>query len=142
MKKLILVAAAATMIAAPAYAAPGDRNARNDRVKVQKVQKQLQRAHRAQARTVYRQPVQVRNVYRPQVQVRNVYRQPVQAQRKWARGQRFDHRYAANYRVVDNYRAYNLNAPPYGYRYVQSNNDVVLVAIASGIIGAVFGNLL
>ena len=29
MKKLILVAAAATMIAAPAYAAPGDRNAQD-----------------------------------------------------------------------------------------------------------------
>jgi Ni/Co efflux regulator RcnB len=130
MKKFILIAAAAGMFAVPANAAPGGRDHRAD---VQKVQK-----HRIAQRTS-----------RNAVQVRNVYRQPVQQVRvqavrghQWSRGQRFDRRYATNYRVIDNYRAYHLNAPPYGYRYVQSNNDVVLVAIASGIIGAVFGNLL
>ena len=140
MKKFILIAAAASMFAVPANAAPGGRD---HRANVQKVQKQ-----RIAQRT-NRNAVQVRNVYRQPVQVRNVYRQPVQQVRvqavrghQWSRGQRFDRRYATNYRVIDNYRAYHLNAPPYGYRYVQSNNDVVLVAIASGIIGAVFGNLL
>ena len=146
MKKFILLAAAATMIAVPANAAP---NGRNDRGNVQKVQKAQKKQVRVVQRAAKRNVVQVRNVYRQPVQVRNVYRQPVQQVRvqavrghQWSRGQRFDRRYANNYRVVDNYRAYNLNAPPYGYRYVQSNNDIVLVAIASGIIGAVFGNLL
>ncbi len=141
MKKFILIAAAATLFAVPANAAPGGRN---DRA-VHKLQRQ-QVAPRAG-----RNAVQVRNVYRQPVQVRNVYRQPVRVQQvrvqanrghRWSRGQRFDRRYATNYRVIDNYRAYHLNAPPTGYRYVQSNNDIVLVAIASGIIGAVFGNLL
>jgi len=70
-----------------------------------------------------------------------------QRYRKWQRGQRFDQRQAQNYRQID-YRQYNrqyrghLNAPPRGYRYVQSGNDIVLVSIASGIIGAIFGNMI
>jgi Ni/Co efflux regulator RcnB len=133
MKKLILLAAA-TMIAVPANAAAGGRH-EHDRAYVQKVQKQrvIQRTNRhvIQSRTAYRQPVRVQQV-----------RVQMNRDHQWSRGQRFDRRYAANYRVIDNYRAYHLNAPPYGYHYVQSNNDIVLVAIASGIIGAVFGNLL
>jgi Ni/Co efflux regulator RcnB len=62
--------------------------------------------------------------------------------RDWQRGQRFDSRYARNYRQID-YRQYRgLRAPPRGYRYVQSGNDAVLVAITSGIIGAVFANMI
>jgi len=62
--------------------------------------------------------------------------------RNWQRGQRFDSRYARNYRQID-YRQYRgLRAPPRGYRYVQSGNDAVLVAITSGIIGAVFANMI
>lgn len=62
--------------------------------------------------------------------------------RSWQRGQRFDSRYARNYRQID-YRQYRgLRAPPRGYRYVQSGNDAVLVAITSGIIGAVFANMI
>ena len=73
-------------------------------------------------------------------QQRTVVRQP--AYRHWQRGQRFDRRYANNYRVVD-YRAYRgrgLYAPPRGYQWVRSGNDAVLVALASGLIGAVIGN--
>ena len=62
--------------------------------------------------------------------------------RKWQRGQRFDRRYATNYRQVD-YRRYNrLYAPPRGYQWVQSGNDAVLIAVASGLIGAVIGGAL
>ncbi|HEU4961894.1 MAG TPA: RcnB family protein, partial [Sphingomonas sp.] len=47
-----------------------------------------------------------------------------------------------NYRVV-NYRDYGrLYAPPRGYHWVQSGNDAVLVAITSGLIGAVIGGAL
>ena len=153
-KTIVLLAAAASMIAVPAYAAPGDRNGNRANVqKVQKAQKAQKRviqrsANRAaQVRTVNR-TVQVRNVYRQPVQVRNVYRQPVQQvrvrsgnYRQWSRGQRFDRRYANNYQVIDNYGYYRLNAPPRGYHYVRSGDDIILVAIASGIIGAVFASI-
>ena len=62
-----------------------------------------------------------------------------QVQRRVA-GQRFDQRYAMNYRVISNPYAYHLRAAPYGYRWVQSGNDAVLVAITSGIIGAILAN--
>jgi Ni/Co efflux regulator RcnB len=70
------------------------------------------------------------------VTYRQTYRSAYHA---WNRGDRFDYRYAGNYRVIDNYRDYGLQAPPYGYRWEQSGNDAVLVALASGLIGAVIG---
>jgi Ni/Co efflux regulator RcnB len=60
--------------------------------------------------------------------------------RSWSRGQRFDSRYAYNYRVIDNPRYYRLNAAPRGYRWVRSGNDAVLVGITSGIIASVIAN--
>jgi Ni/Co efflux regulator RcnB len=113
MKKIILAAvAASTLLAVPA-AANADVG-RNDRAGYsQRNDRDHQRVER--------------------------HSHKVQAHR-WQRGQRFDRRYASNYQVINNYRAYRLNAPPRGYRYVRSNNDIVMVAVASGIIGAVFGN--
>jgi Ni/Co efflux regulator RcnB len=116
MKKLILSAIAATLIAGPvaataAEAAP-QRNERQTTVVRQK----------ANGRVVVKQ--------------RTVVRQP-QYRSNWRKGQRFDRRYARNYRQID-YRQYRgLRAPPRGYRYVQSGNDAVLVGITSGIIAAV-----
>ncbi len=69
---------------------------------------------------------------------RTVTRQP--QNRRWAKGQRFDRRYAQNYREVPNWQQYRnrrLYAPPRGYHWVRSGNDAVLVAIAGGAIGAV-----
>jgi Ni/Co efflux regulator RcnB len=60
--------------------------------------------------------------------------------RHWKRGDRFDRRYASNYMVVSNPRYYRLRPAPYGYQWVRSGNDAVLVAIASGIIGALVAN--
>ena len=73
------------------------------------------------------------------VQNRYANRHRVQAHR-WNRGDRFDRRYATNYRVSSNPYAYHLRAAPRGYRWVQSGNDAVLIAITSGIIGALVGN--
>ncbi|THD36688.1 MAG: hypothetical protein E7773_06710 [Sphingomonas sp.] len=59
---------------------------------------------------------------------------------QWSRGQRFDRRYAQNYREIPNwqqYRGRRLYAPPRGYHWVRSGNDAVLVAVAGGLIGAV-----
>lgn len=112
MRKLILAAAAASMFATPVLAAP-----------------QHGPAKPAQhGRTV--------------VVTKTVKPAPVPQYRSWKKGQRFDSRYARNYRQLD-YRSFHgrLKAPPRGYRYVQSGNDVVLVSIFGGIIGAVFANL-
>jgi Ni/Co efflux regulator RcnB len=60
--------------------------------------------------------------------------------RRWARGQRFDRRYAQNYTEIRDWRAYRgrrLYAPPRGYHWVRSGNDAVLVALTGGLIGAV-----
>ncbi|MEO7068293.1 MAG: RcnB family protein [Rhodanobacter sp.] len=49
---------------------------------------------------------------------------------RWQRG----HRYYGPTYVVRDYRHYRLRQPPRGYRWVQSNNDYLLVAVATGII--------
>lgn len=148
MKKFFLLAAAATMVVAPATASAAQ--GRNDnRPGIHKVQKTkiVQRANGnrkiVQRVNGNRKVVNIRNNGRQvvRVQPRQIVRVQQTRAHQWSRGQRFDHRYASNYRVVDNYRAYNLQAPPYGYRYVRSNDDIVLVAIASGIIGAVFASI-
>jgi Ni/Co efflux regulator RcnB len=121
MKKFVLAAVAASMLATPAMAAAPQNW-----------------GHPAQHQQQGPKKVVVKQVYRPapKPQYQNQYR-------SWQKGQRFDSRYARNYRQVD-YRSFHgrLKAPPRGYRYVQSGNDVVLVAITSGIIGAIFGNLI
>ncbi len=57
----------------------------------------------------------------------------------WKRGQRLPVEYRRT--VVSDYRNYHLAPPPRGYQYVRDGNDVVLTAIASGIIGAVIANV-
>ncbi|MEA3009592.1 MAG: hypothetical protein QOJ91_1284 [Sphingomonadales bacterium] len=117
LKSLILGTVAASVAVAPAAAADFGRN---DRGRIERVQTT--------------KIVKRNNNGRKVVTVRQV--QP----RKWARGQRFDSRYARNYRVISNPRAYRLHDAPRGYRWVRSDNDAVLVAVASGLIGAVLAN--
>ena len=120
MKKLFLALAGASVaMAAPAVAAPnfGDNN-----------HGQYQQAKARNNVRVTKRVVKVRQVRK------------VQNHRNWRKGERFDQRYAYNYRVIQNPRAYRLYDAPRGYRWVQSNNDAVLVAITSGIIGAIIGN--
>lgn len=114
MKKIVIALAAAGLLGAPVAAAPHT-------VKQVKTVK-----HTQNGRVV----VKTRQVVKPG------YKHHGSA-RRWARGQRFDSRYAHNYRVIHNPRAYRLNDAPRGYRYVQSGNDALLVGITSGLIGAV-----
>jgi Ni/Co efflux regulator RcnB len=111
MKKFILGLVAATMVATPALAAAPQHH---------DVQRTVV-THRANGTTVVKQT--------NRTQYRN-----------WRRGERFDSRYARNYRQIDYRRYHGLKAPPRGYRYVQSGNDAVLVGITSGLIAAVFAN--
>ncbi|HEX8301021.1 RcnB family protein [Sphingomonas sp.] len=73
---------------------------------------------------------------------KTVYKPARVEYRSWKRGQRFESRYARNYRQVDYRQHRGLRAPPRGYRYVQSGNDAVLIGVTSGIIAAIFSNIL
>jgi Ni/Co efflux regulator RcnB len=59
---------------------------------------------------------------------------------KWKAGDRYDHR-RNSYRPVD-YRTQHLKAPPRGYHYVRDNNtnEIILAAIATGVIAAIIAN--
>jgi Ni/Co efflux regulator RcnB len=123
MKKLTLALAGASValtgvMATPAAAADFGRHDRN-------------RYEQVQTRTVERG----RFVTNDRFQRDNRFQA-----RRWQRGERFDSRYASNYMVVSNPYAYHLRAAPRGYRWVRSGNDAVMVAIASGIIGALVAN--
>jgi len=118
LSKIVLGTAAAASVLAAAPASAQSFGHRDDRGRVEQVR----------TRTV------VRTVGRPDL------RQNRFENRRWNRGERFDSRYARNYRIISNPRAYRLREAPRGYRWVQSGNDAVLVAIASGLIGAVLGN--
>ncbi len=52
----------------------------------------------------------------------------------WRRGERLPVDYYAPPRVLGDYRVYGLREPPYGCRWVRVNNDVVLAAIATGVV--------
>jgi Ni/Co efflux regulator RcnB len=61
--------------------------------------------------------------------------------RVWHRGERLPSAYYAPRYVVRDYNAYRLYAPPRGYHWVRVGNDVVLAAIAGGIVAAVVSDL-
>jgi Ni/Co efflux regulator RcnB len=57
--------------------------------------------------------------------------------RHWRRGERLPRYYRDRYHSVD-YRDYRLRAPPRGYHYVRDDRgDIILAAIATGIIASV-----
>ena len=60
--------------------------------------------------------------------------------RQWHRGDKLPASYRGKTYVVD-YRHYGLGAPPRGYQYVRVNNDVVLTAIATGVVASVIYQL-
>lgn len=61
--------------------------------------------------------------------------------RTWSYGQRMPAAYRTRAYVVNDYHRYGLRAPPQGYQYVRSGNDVVLAAVATGLITAVIASL-
>jgi Ni/Co efflux regulator RcnB len=123
MKTIILAAVAASVVAtAPAAAAPF--NGQDNRGRIEQSFGSGSRDYRSDyGRDDFRNGYQLRH-------------------HRWNKGQRFDSRYARNYRAIGNPRAYHLRDAPRGYRWVQSGDDAVLIAITSGIIGAVLANVL
>jgi len=61
--------------------------------------------------------------------------------RQWGYGQRLPANYRTRAYVVNDYGRYGLRAPPRGYQYTRVNNDVVLTAVATGLITAVIVGL-
>lgn len=138
MKKFLLAAAAAAAVAVSATPAAaqnfGQRGqAQAERQAERQAARQINRNVRPNRNVVVNRNVRVnRNV----VVHRNVQ---ANQQRRWARGERFDRRYASNYQVI---RQHNrLYAAPAGHQWVRSGDDAVLVALGSGIIGALIANL-
>ncbi len=68
----------------------------------------------------------------------NVYQAPRGYQRHhWRYGERVPVVYRSSRYVVNDYRHYNLYAPPRGHHWVRVDNDVVLTAITTGVVAAV-----
>ena len=53
---------------------------------------------------------------------------------RWARGERLPKAYYSPSYVVVNYQARGWRQPPRGYHWVRVNDDVVLAAIATGVV--------
>lgn len=121
MKKFILSAIAASMIASPMVASEASAQSYGDRY-----------PHQRHETVVRHQPG--RTVVVDRTVIRN---ERPQYRHDWRRGERFDYRRAHNYRVINDYRGYRLRTPPRGYHYVRSGNDAVLVGITSGIIAGI-----
>jgi Ni/Co efflux regulator RcnB len=56
---------------------------------------------------------------------------------EWRRGGRVPQEYRGRNYVVNDYRAYQLQAPPRGYQWVGVGGDYVLAAIATGLIAQI-----
>ena len=141
MKKIVLALAGASvaltgLVAAPASAAEFGRH---DRGRAEQTQTRTFEAGRNFAQN--RKYAQNRSYEQSKNYTANRFVMNDRFQgRNWQRGERFDRSYATNYTVISDPYYYNLQPAPYGYRWVRSGNDAVLVAIASGIIGALVGN--
>lgn len=109
MKKYILALAAATLVATPVLAAPGQSQGQISH----NPSKPGQPAQKAKA------PVKAAQAH------------------QWKRGERFDRNRATNYRIISNPRAYKLQNAPNGYRWVQSGRDALLIRLSNNIISSV-----
>ena len=61
---------------------------------------------------------------------------------QWRRGDRLPVAYLQPRYYVDDYRAYRLDAPPRGYRWVrpyENSREVLLVQVATGLISQILG---
>ncbi|CAO1649111.1 RcnB family protein [Parasphingorhabdus sp. NYA22] len=145
MKKFLMALAVTTMAVSPVVTAQAEAAPRNtvEKSNHKTVQKTTQRSNKKTASNKQNKRVVTRTVTVQRASPARYTRTSVavkQNHRNWAKGQRFDRRYATNYRVINNPRDYRLSNAPRGYQWVRSGNDAVLIGLTSGIIGAVIGN--
>jgi len=62
------------------------------------------------------------------------FRHGVRFEHVWRRGERLSSAYYAPAYVVRDYSAYELPEPPYGCRWIRVDNNVVLAAVATGLV--------
>lgn len=108
---------------------------RDDRREWRQDRRDDRREYRQQARAYDRWQRAERRYYAPRYVAPRGYQV-----RQWSYGQRLPSYYTQGY-VVNDYSRYGLRAPPRGYHYVRSGNDVVLAAVAGGLITAVIAGL-
>lgn len=61
--------------------------------------------------------------------------------RHWKRGERLDTHFHNRTYIVSDYRRHGWRAPPRGYAYYRTDSgDVVMAAIATGVISSVIAN--
>jgi Ni/Co efflux regulator RcnB len=77
------------------------------------------------------------HVAKPRFHAGRYHRPPGYRHHAWRPGARLPRGYHAPRYVVRDYRAYRLYAPPRGYHWVRVDGDVVLAAVAGGLITAV-----
>jgi Ni/Co efflux regulator RcnB len=61
--------------------------------------------------------------------------------RSWRHGDYLPRSYCESRYIVSDYGRYHLHAPPHGHHWVRVNNDVVLAAVASGLVVSVVNGL-
>src|SRR5687767_9826056 len=61
--------------------------------------------------------------------------------RHWRHGDYLPRTYYSSGYIVRDYHAYHLSRPPHGHHWVRVNNDVVLAAVASGLVVSVVNGL-
>jgi Ni/Co efflux regulator RcnB len=71
----------------------------------------------------------------------NYYRPSGYRHYAWHRGAHLPSSYYAPRYVVHDYHAYHLHRPPHGHHWVRVDNDVLLTAIATGVVVAVVNDL-
>ena len=52
----------------------------------------------------------------------------------WRHGDHLPRAYYSSRYIVRDYHAYHLSPPPHGHHWVRVNNDVILAAVASGLV--------
>ncbi|MBI1685873.1 RcnB family protein [Caulobacter hibisci] len=122
MKRLIITAVAASLLAGTALSGTAMAQPRHD-------DRQEQRAYNEGRRDQARQE---RRDDR-----RDDRRAERREDRRWAKGQRLDSRYRADSYYVKDYRRHGLRQPPRGYRWQRVNDQYVLAAVATGLIASV-----
>ncbi len=128
-------------------ARPDRRDYRQDMRRDRREYRQDRREYRRDLRQDRRHFERDRRAYQRWQQAQRRYHAPRYvpprgyAVRSWRYGERMPAYYMDRRYVVTDYHRYGLRAPPRGYHYVRSGNDVVLAAVAGGLITAVIAGL-
>jgi Ni/Co efflux regulator RcnB len=148
MKKALTAALAATFaVTSLGVASAAEAQSRGDRYEQRQDRRDDRREWRQEQRQDRREARQDQRAYARWQQAQRrysagrYYAPRGYTVRQWAYGQRMPTYYRSNQYVVSDYGRYGLRQPPRGYQYVRSGNDVVLAAVATGLITAVIAGL-